>query len=72
MERHEQSTAQQQGTKMAVEGSAQQGAAPSATEASRTEDFEAHARDYSGFIKMFKWLAIISFLMAMFVMFIIS
>ncbi|MBA2467134.1 MAG: aa3-type cytochrome c oxidase subunit IV [Sphingomonas sp.] len=57
---------------MANEGAADQGGASPATEHGRTEDFEAHARDYSGFIKMFKWLAIISFLTAMFVMFIIS
>ena len=42
-----------------------------ATEQSRTDDFEAHARDYSGFIKMFKWLAIIGFVTAILVMFII-
>ena len=43
-----------------------------ATDPHRTEDFEAHERDYSGFIKMFKWLAIISFVIAMLVMVIIS
>ena len=43
-----------------------------ATEDARPNDFEAHVRDYSGFLKMFKWLAILSFLTAMFVMFIIS
>ena len=57
---------------MAIEGSAEQREGSPATEHDRTEDFEAHARDYSGFIKMFKWLAIISFLTAMLVMFIIS
>ena len=51
-----------QGTKMAEP----------ATENARPNDFEAHVRDYSGFIRMFKWLAIISFLTALFVMFIIS
>ena len=43
-----------------------------ASEQSRTEDFDAHVRDYSGFIRMFKWLAIISFVTAIFVMIIIS
>ena len=52
-----------QGTGMAIEP---------ATDQSRTDDFDAHVRDYSGFIKMFKWLAIISFITAIFVMFIIS
>jgi hypothetical protein len=52
-----------QGTIMANDG---------ATEQSRTEEFDAHVRDYSGFIRMFKWLAIISFVTAIFVMMIIS
>jgi hypothetical protein len=43
-----------------------------ATDDSRPNDFDAHVRDYSGFIRMFKWLAIISFLSAIFVMIIIS
>ena len=43
-----------------------------ATERSRPDDFDAHVRDYSGFTRMFKWLAIVSFLTALFVMFIIS
>ena len=44
----------------------------SATEQSRPDDFDAHVRDYSGFIRMFKWLAIISFVTAILVMIIIS
>ena len=52
-----------QGTKMAKDG---------ATEQSRTSDLDAHVRDYSGFLRMFKWLAIISFVTAIFVMIIIS
>ena len=52
-----------QGTRMAMEP---------ATDQSRNDDFDAHVRDYSGFIKMFKWLAIISFVTAILVMFIIS
>lgn len=44
----------------------------SATEHSRPDDFDAHVRDYSGFIRMFKWLAIIAFVTAILVMFIIS
>jgi hypothetical protein len=52
-----------QGTKMANEG---------ATEHSRSDDFEAHVRDYSGFIRLLKWVAIVSLLTALFVMFIIS
>ena len=44
----------------------------SATEASRPDDFDAHVRDYSGFLRMFKWLAIVSFVTAILVMFIIS
>ena len=43
-----------------------------ATNDARPDDFDAHVRDYSGFLRMFKWLAIISFLTALFVMFIIS
>ena len=57
---------------MAIEGAAEQSGDSPATEPSRPDDFAAHERDYSGFIKMFKWLAIISFLTAMFVMVIIS
>ncbi len=43
-----------------------------ATDDARPDDFEAHVRDYSGFLKMFKWLAIISFATAILVMIIIS
>ena len=43
-----------------------------ANEQSPTGDFQAHARDYSGFIKLFKWGAIISFVTAMVVLIIIS
>jgi hypothetical protein len=55
--------AEMQGIDMAIEP---------ATEDARPNDFEAHVRDYSGFLKMFKWLAIISFVTAIFVMIIIS
>ncbi|MDQ3471670.1 MAG: aa3-type cytochrome c oxidase subunit IV [Pseudomonadota bacterium] len=41
-------------------------------EQSPTGDFQSHSRDYSGFIKLFKWGAIISFVTAMVVMIIIS
>ena len=41
-------------------------------EQSPTGDFQHHARDYSGFVKLFKWGAIISFITAMVVMIIIS
>ena len=54
--------AETQGTKMAEP----------ATEDARPNDFEAHVRDYSGFTRMFKWLAIVAFLTALFVMFLIS
>ncbi len=57
---------------MAIERAAEQRGGSPATEHDGTNDFEAHARDYSGFIKMFKWLAIIAFLTAILVMFIIS
>jgi hypothetical protein len=43
-----------------------------ASDHSQSDDFQAHVRDYSGFIRMFKWLAIISFITAIFVMIIIS
>jgi len=43
-----------------------------ASEQSRPDDFDAHQRDYSGFLRMFKWLAIIAFVTAIFVMMIIS
>ncbi len=56
---------------MAIKSAAEKSGSP-ATEDARPNDFEAHVRDYSGFLKMFKWLAIISFLTALFVMFIIS
>ena len=41
-------------------------------EQSPADDFQSHARDYSGFIKLFKWGAIISFVTAMVVLMIIS
>jgi hypothetical protein len=62
MERDDEGFAELQGTEMAEP----------ATEDARPNDFEAHVRDYSGFLRMFKWLAIVSFLTALFVMFIIS
>ncbi len=37
-----------------------------------TQDVAAHVRDYSGFIKLFKWGAIISFIIAMTVVMLIS
>ena len=37
-----------------------------------TQDVAAHVRDYSGFIKLFKWGAIISFATAMIVLMLIS
>jgi hypothetical protein len=57
---------------MAIDGAAEKNGGSPATDEARPNDFEAHVRDYSGFLKMFKWLAIISFLTALFVMFIIS
>lgn len=36
------------------------------------EHIEAHVRDYSAFIKMFKWGAILSFITVMLVMMLIS
>jgi hypothetical protein len=51
------------GSRMAVEP---------VNEQSPTGDFQHHARDYSGFVKLFKWGAIISFITAMVVMIIIS
>ena len=33
---------------------------------------EAHARDYSGFVRLLKWTAIISFIIAMGTMYVIS
>jgi hypothetical protein len=44
---------------------------PAGNEAT-TEDFEAHVRDYSGFIKLFKYGAIISLIIALIVMLLIS
>jgi hypothetical protein len=35
-------------------------------------DFEAHVRNYAGFTRLFKWGAIICFLAAMVILFIIS
>jgi hypothetical protein len=55
---------------MAIDGAAEQG--PIATEHSHADDYQAHFRDYSGFIRLFKYLAIFAFVMALFVMFIIS
>lgn len=37
-----------------------------------TQDVAAHVRDYSGFVKMLKWGAIISFIIAMVVVLLIS
>lgn len=37
-----------------------------------SEDFPAHTRDYSKFVKILKYSAIASFLIAMFVVFLIS
>ncbi len=37
-----------------------------------TQDTAWHVRDYQGFVKLFKWGAIISFAIAMFVIVIIS
>ena len=38
----------------------------------RPEDFEAHVRDYSGFTKLLKYGAIVSFVIAIIVMMLIS
>ncbi|HWH22289.1 MAG TPA: aa3-type cytochrome c oxidase subunit IV [Allosphingosinicella sp.] len=35
-------------------------------------DIKAHAKSYSGFIQMMKWGTIISFIVAMFVVFLIA
>lgn len=43
-----------------------------ATDQAQSEHLQAHVRDYSGFIKMFKYGAIISFITAMVVVMIIS
>jgi hypothetical protein len=43
-----------------------------ATNQAQSQDLEAHVRDYSGFIKLFKYGAIFSFITAMVVMIIIS
>ena len=45
-------------------------AEPATTE--HSQQIEAHARDYSGFVRLFKWGAILSFITAMVVIFIIS
>ena len=37
-----------------------------------TQDVAAHVRDYSGFIKLLKWGAVISFITAMVVLMLIS
>lgn len=39
---------------------------------SQGNDMQAHVRDYSKFTGMLKWGAIISFILAMFVVFLIS
>jgi hypothetical protein len=62
MERPDAEFAEMQGTNMAEP----------ATEDAQPDDFEAHVRDYSGFTRLFKWLAIVAFLTALFVMFLIS
>ena len=38
----------------------------------QSDDLQAHVRDYSGFIKLFKYGAIVSFITAMVVMMLIS
>ena len=43
-----------------------------ATNEAPTQDMQAHIRDYSGFIKLFKYGAIISIIIAFAVMFLIS
>lgn len=43
-----------------------------ATDQAQSEHMEAHVRDYWGFIKLFKYGAIVSFITAMVVMIIIS
>lgn len=43
-----------------------------ATEEAQGHDFEAHARDYSGFIRLFKYTAIAALVTALLVMMIIS
>ena len=43
-----------------------------ATHETASQDMAAHVRDYSGFIKLFKWGAIISFITGIVVMFLIS
>ena len=65
-------SAQTQGTSMAIDGAAKKRGASPATETSQADDFPAHARDYSDFVRLFKWGAIISFVTAILVMFLIS
>lgn len=43
-----------------------------ATTDSGNADFEAHVRNYAGFIRLFKWGAILAFISAMLIIFIIS
>jgi hypothetical protein len=43
-----------------------------ATEHVQTQDIKAHVRDYSGFLKMLKWGAIISFVLGAIVVVLIS
>ena len=43
-----------------------------ATNEAQPEDFEAHVRDYSGFIKLFKYGAIISLITGFIVILLIS
>jgi hypothetical protein len=43
-----------------------------ATNETQAQDMQAHVRDYSGFIKLFKYGAIASFITGMLVMFIIA
>jgi hypothetical protein len=57
---------------MAIEGAAEEQRTSPETEAGKPEDFAAHERDYSGFVTMFKWLAIVSFIIAAIVVYIIS
>jgi len=47
-------------------------AAEPATEQPVTQDMQMHSRDYSGFVKLFTYGAVISFTIAMIVLFIIS
>jgi hypothetical protein len=43
-----------------------------ATNEARTDDFEAHARGYSGFVKLFTYGAIVCLAIGLFVILIIS